>query len=200
VNIVRTTALLGLALCAGCGSPPSTIREPLGKLPTAVTTAEPEWIPPRVLAGQQVERDGRERHFAELRQLTIEGAVLGSPAWSADGSKLLFAVAADVTGCSRIQLLDLKTGELRSLPPNRGWALGAVFRSKPTDGILIAFADDPRGGCPGLGQASRPGRFAVPQSDVYALFFTRDAWDRFRLTKEEAALLKDIINIYRPPF
>ncbi len=30
------------------------------------------------------------------------------------------------------------------------------------------------------------------QSDVYALFFTRDAWDRFRLTKEEAALLKDI--------
>ena len=30
------------------------------------------------------------------------------------------------------------------------------------------------------------------QNDVYALFFTRDAWDRFRLTKEEAALLKDI--------
>ncbi|MCX6569329.1 MAG: S41 family peptidase, partial [Candidatus Aminicenantes bacterium] len=30
------------------------------------------------------------------------------------------------------------------------------------------------------------------QNDVYSLFFTRDAWDRFRLTKEEAALLKDI--------
>ena len=30
------------------------------------------------------------------------------------------------------------------------------------------------------------------QNDVYALFFTRDAWDRFRLSKEEAALLKDI--------
>lgn len=30
------------------------------------------------------------------------------------------------------------------------------------------------------------------QSDVYAQFFTRGAWDRFRLTKEEAALLKDI--------
>ncbi len=30
------------------------------------------------------------------------------------------------------------------------------------------------------------------QSDAYALFFTREAWDRFRLTKEEAALLKDI--------
>jgi len=30
------------------------------------------------------------------------------------------------------------------------------------------------------------------QNDVYGLFFTRDAWDRFRLTKEEAALLKEI--------
>ncbi|MDH4197829.1 MAG: S41 family peptidase, partial [Candidatus Aminicenantes bacterium] len=30
------------------------------------------------------------------------------------------------------------------------------------------------------------------QNDAYALFFTRDAWDRFRLTKEEAALLKEI--------
>ena len=30
------------------------------------------------------------------------------------------------------------------------------------------------------------------QSDVYGLFFTRDAWDRFHLTKEEAALLKEI--------
>ena len=30
------------------------------------------------------------------------------------------------------------------------------------------------------------------QNDVYGLFFTRDAWDRFNLTKEEAALLKDI--------
>ena len=30
------------------------------------------------------------------------------------------------------------------------------------------------------------------QGDVYALFFTRDAYDRFRLTKEEAALLKEI--------
>jgi len=30
------------------------------------------------------------------------------------------------------------------------------------------------------------------QSDVYALFFTQEAYDRFHLTKEEAALLKEI--------
>jgi tricorn protease len=29
------------------------------------------------------------------------------------------------------------------------------------------------------------------QSDAYAMFFTRDGWDRFRLTKEEFALLKE---------
>ena len=45
--------------------------------------------------------------------------------------------------------------------------------------------------------SNRDGLKAVAQSggaqnDVYALFFTRDAWDRFRLTKEEFALLKEI--------
>ncbi|WP_434480569.1 hypothetical protein [Gemmatimonas sp.] len=29
------------------------------------------------------------------------------------------------------------------------------------------------------------------QSDAYAMFFSRDAWDRFRLTKEEYALVKE---------
>ncbi len=29
------------------------------------------------------------------------------------------------------------------------------------------------------------------QSDVYAMFFTQDAWDRYRLTKEELALVKE---------
>jgi Tol biopolymer transport system component/C-terminal processing protease CtpA/Prc len=36
------------------------------------------------------------------------------------------------------------------------------------------------------------------QNDVYALFFTRDAWDRFRMTKEEAALLKEIEEKKKP--
>jgi exonuclease SbcC len=30
------------------------------------------------------------------------------------------------------------------------------------------------------------------QADVYSLFFTRDAWDRFRLSKEDYALTKEI--------
>jgi len=45
--------------------------------------------------------------------------------------------------------------------------------------------------------STRDGMKAVAQSggaqlDAYALFFTQKAWDRFNLTKEEAALLKEI--------
>jgi Tol biopolymer transport system component/C-terminal processing protease CtpA/Prc len=32
------------------------------------------------------------------------------------------------------------------------------------------------------------------QADVYNMFFTRDAWDRFRMSKEDYALLKEIEN------
>ncbi len=44
--------------------------------------------------------------------------------------------------------------------------------------------------------SNRDGLKAVAQSgggqmDVYAMFFTKDAWDRFRLTKEEFALVKE---------
>jgi len=45
--------------------------------------------------------------------------------------------------------------------------------------------------------SNRDGLKAVAQSggsqfDAYAMFFTHEAWDRFRLTKEEAALLKEM--------
>ncbi len=45
--------------------------------------------------------------------------------------------------------------------------------------------------------SNRDGLKAAAQSggsqfDVYGLFFSRDAWDRFRMTKEEAALLKEM--------
>jgi tricorn protease len=51
--------------------------------------------------------------------------------------------------------------------------------------------------------SNRDGLKAAAQSggsqlDVYGLFFTRDSWDRFRLTKEEAALLKEIEEKKKP--
>ena len=48
-------------------------KKPLGVLPTAVTTAEPLWIPERILAGAPHEADARESRLAELRRLTSPG-------------------------------------------------------------------------------------------------------------------------------
>ncbi len=52
------------------------------------------------------------------------------------------------------------------------------------------------GGKAMLWMSNRDGLKAVAQSggaqrDAYAMFFTRDAWDRYRLTKEEYALVKE---------
>ena len=51
--------------------------------------------------------------------------------------------------------------------------------------------------------SNRDGLKAVAQSgsvqqDAYAMFFTKDAWDRFRLTKEEYALVKEAEDKAKP--
>ena len=54
----------------GCGAPDRNPPEPLGRIPHVVTTAEPEWIPFVIRVGRPVEADPREKHLADLRQLT----------------------------------------------------------------------------------------------------------------------------------
>jgi hypothetical protein len=44
--VAAAAIALGLAALAGCaGAKPPPKKEPLGALPTAVTTAQPEWSP-----------------------------------------------------------------------------------------------------------------------------------------------------------
>jgi Tol biopolymer transport system component len=99
------SSLLVLAAVLGCSAPKP--REPMGKLPTAVTSAEPLWIPFRVHAGRAVEPDPREKHFAELRRLTFSGAA-GVPVWDPSGAKIHFAEQVE---CRAIETLDLASGE-----------------------------------------------------------------------------------------
>src|SRR4051794_16450348 len=68
--IVSLGALLALA---GCSSPQTGGTRDLGKMPEVVTTAQPEWIPWGIRAGKSLDADPRERHLAELRQLTFGG-------------------------------------------------------------------------------------------------------------------------------
>ena len=74
--------------------------------------------------------------------------------------------------------------------------------SKQTVNLTLSGFEDRRakwilGGEAMLWFSTRDGMKAVAQSggaqiDAYALFFTQKAWDRFNLTKEETALLKEI--------
>jgi len=78
----------------------------MGSLPTAVTSAEPLWIPFRVHAGQRVARDPRETRFEELRRLTTDGKA-GPPVWDDSGATLRYVSPAD---CHAVVAVDLATG------------------------------------------------------------------------------------------
>ena len=70
--MLRSALLLAfVAALAACSSAEPAAKEPLGYMPTAVTTATPEWIPFSVRAGKSVAGDPRERHLTDLRQLTF---------------------------------------------------------------------------------------------------------------------------------
>jgi len=57
----------------------------MGALPSAVTSAEPEWLPKRILAGSAVAADPREAHLFDTRRIT-RGLSVREVAWSPDGS------------------------------------------------------------------------------------------------------------------
>ena len=153
-----------------CSVEPAKQPAPIGQLPTAVTTAEPEWVPFRSLAGRSVSPDPRERHLGGLRQLTTDGAA-GMAAWSGDGTRLLYQSVVPASPCTRLRMLDLRTGHSEPLPPTHGWVGSAAFApdSKAKPVAVVSFAPDPQQGCPPLGPALRGPRFALPQSDVYTL-------------------------------
>src|SRR5689334_17528948 len=84
--VTRSLIVLALAAAsASCSSAEPAKREPLGYLPTVVTTAEPEWIPFTIRAGKAITPDPRERHLAELRQLTFASGENAEAYWSPDG-------------------------------------------------------------------------------------------------------------------
>ena len=86
------------------------------------------------------------------------------------------------------------------IAPGEVGIVRADGKSAPTNLTLSGF-DDARakwilGGKAMLWFSTRDGLKSVAQSgsaqrDVYAMFFTKEAWDRFRLTKEEYALVKE---------
>jgi len=103
-------------------------------------------------------------------------------AWSPDGKWMLFDLSVPGVAPGEVGLVATDgTGSVINLTQSG-------FNDSDAKWIL--------GGKAMLWFSNRDGLKAVAQSggaqqDAYAMFFTRDAWDRYRLTKEEYALVKE---------
>jgi Tol biopolymer transport system component/C-terminal processing protease CtpA/Prc len=103
--------------------------------------------------------------------------------WSPDGRWILFDLSVPGFAPGEIGLV---RADGSAKPVNLS---ESGFEDRRGKWILGGQAMIWAGNRDGLKSAAQSGG---SQFDVYALFFTREAWDRFRLTKEEAALLKEI--------
>lgn len=133
-----------LSCAVGCGAAQGDAvdEEPLGRMPSAVTTAEPQWLPFAIMAGDSVPDDPREPRLRELRRLPFEGEV-SRAGWSPDGRKVVLEGVAKGTDCSQVYVLDLASGESRRVSPEPGAGRGGAF----LDDRQIVFAGT-SGACP----------------------------------------------------
>jgi TolB protein len=147
VNI-RTTALLVTSLVAlfSCGSEPKP-KEPLGLIPSASTTAKPEWIPFTVRAGKPVQADTKERHLTELRQLTF-GGENAEAYWSPDGKKLILQSTREGSECDQEFVLDLETSETKRISSGKGRTTCGYFFYPKGEKILYSSTEDANAACP----------------------------------------------------
>ncbi|MBI4954204.1 MAG: PD40 domain-containing protein [Myxococcales bacterium] len=157
-----TRSCLGWLVASSCLGPVACAREarepqPLGALPSAVTTAEPLFLPFAIRAGKAVAADPRERHLADLRRLTFDGRALHA-VWSPDGRSLLVESAGAGDGCSSVAELDLEHGELRPVSPVGATAHGPAF---DRDGSALFAVADPGPDC--RGDVARSLGFEAPR-------------------------------------
>lgn len=103
-------------------------------------------------------------------------------AWSPDGKWILFDMSVPGIAPGEVAIVQADgKGKVTNLTMSgfadrRGkWVL---------DGKAMIWMSN-RDGLKGVAQAGGS------QSDVFAMFFTQDAWDRFNMSKEEASLLKE---------
>jgi hypothetical protein len=104
---VRLIALAALALLASCGS--EAKKKPLGVLPSATTTAQPEWLPRVVHAGRSAPVDPRERNLDEPRRLTT-GWEVEAITWAPDNGAIAVAARAAAGAPSRVWIVPLAGG------------------------------------------------------------------------------------------
>lgn len=158
------------ALClllAACSAAEAPKKEPLGYLPTAVTTAQPQWIPFSIRAGRAVDPDPRERHLAGLRQLT-QGGENAEGYFSPDGRSLVFQSTRDGAGCDQMYVMELGSGETRRLSNGQGKTTCGFFAYPRGERIVYSstFASDPA--CPPKPDRSQGYVWPLDEFDIYS--------------------------------
>ena len=131
----------------------------------------------------------------QVRSLLDEKSIFANTpnhafAWSPDGKWMLFDLS--VPG--------IAPGEVGLVATDGKGAVINLTQSGFNDGDAKWIL----GGKAMLWFSNRDGLKSVAQSggaqqDAYAMFFTRDAWDRYRLTKEEYALVKEMEDKAQKP-
>lgn len=161
-------ALLALPVLAACSSAEPARREPLGYLPSAVTTAQPEWIPFSIRAGRPLAADPRERHLTELRQLTYGQGENAEGYFSPDGRKIIFQSTRDGVPCDQQFVMDLGSGETKRVSNGQGRTTCGFFFYPAGDRILYSstFASSPS--CPPKPDRSLGYTWGLDEFDVYA--------------------------------
>jgi TolB protein len=161
-----TTTLTAAALLAfaACSPAPDT-KEPLGKMPEASTSAKPEWIPWSIRAGKAVAADPRERHLADVRQLTF-GGDNAEAYWSLDSKKLIFQSTPPGKQCDQIYTIDLGTGDVKQVSTGGGKTTCSYF-FPAGDRLLYSSTRASGEACPPKPDRSRGYVWPLDEFDVY---------------------------------
>jgi len=155
-----------LAASACSGAEPAK-PAPMGQLPNAVTTAQPEWLPFSIRAGEQVAADPREHHLADLRKLT-SGGENAEAYWSPDGRSLIFQATREGDACDQMYVLDLGTGETRRVSSGKGRTTCGFFFYPTGDRILYSSTEATGPGCPPKPDRSQGYVWPLDPHDIYA--------------------------------
>lgn len=168
-------ALIAALGAVACSAAPAK-KKTLGALPSAVTSARPEWLPPRVTAGLEVAPDARETHLFDLRRLS-QGWAVSEIAWLPDGQRLIALAARAGEAVRTLSLLPTAQGAATRLSPEGVDVLGfALLGGGERPRLLYAtaaglFESDLQGGARASGAESRAvlGLSAGPEGRLFAL-------------------------------
>ncbi len=115
----------------------------MGLLPTATTTAEPEWLPFAIRSGSAAPADEREGHLAELRRLT-EGWTVDRIAFSPDAREIAVVAVTPGSSTPALFLVPLGSGAPRRASRDGERVVGLTASASSPWRVVYAV-DEPEG-------------------------------------------------------